>query len=245
MISQRMVSQGHVLFRFRSYLPALFILPLTFSMWNFRYLNGSHLVEQYWLWCCFAMTAFGLLVRVTTVGFVPAGTSGRNTKEQVARFLNDSGWYSTCRNPLYLGNYLMGLGFVLAAHDVTVVLIYTTAFWLYYERIIAAEESFLAARFGDRYTNWAARTPIFIPSLKSWRRPAMPFCAKTVLRREYPAAMLIGSVFLVLNVVECWVAERQVRVDIPWLITFGVCSLIFVVLRTLKKRTRLLAVDGR
>ena len=245
MISQRMVSHGNYLFRFRSYLPLLFIVPLTFSMWNFRYLYNSHLAEQFWLWFCFAVSASGLFVRVTTVGYVPHGTSGRNTQGQVAEVLNQSGWYSICRNPLYLGNFLLGLGFVMAAHDVAVTLVYVAAFWLYYERIIAAEEDFLANKFGAQYTDWAQRTPLFLPAFQQWRRPEMAFCIRTVLRREYSAVLLVGSVFTVLNVSECWVAERQLRVDTPWLVLFSGCSAVFVVLRTLKKKTSLLRVSGR
>lgn len=245
MISQRMVRQGHFLFRCRSYLPLVFTVPLAASLWDFQYLNGSHFLEQFWLWFCFVISSSGLLVRATTVGFVPGGTSGRNTHRQIADTLNRSGWYSLCRNPLYLGNYLMGLGFVVSTHDVGVTVIYTAAFWLYYERIIAAEEEFLVSRFGAAYVAWAGVTPVFLPALRGWRTPDLPFSLRTVLRREYPALLLLGCMFLILNVAEGWAAERQLRADLPWVIVFAVCGLSFLTLRTLKKQTQLLQVRGR
>ncbi len=245
MISRRMAIEGQMLFRFRSFLPLLFILPLAFSMRDFRYLNGSHFLEQCWLWFCFAVSVAGFVVRVTTVGFVPRGTSGRNTMSQRAESLNQTGWYSVCLNQLYIGNFLIGLGFILSNHQVAMALIYTAAFWLYYERIIAAEEEYLCTKFGDAYRDWAARTPIFVPALSQWKSPSMSFCTRTVLRREYSAVLLIGSVFLILNAAETWVAEKRLRVDTSWGVLFAVCVLIFVVLRSLKKYTRLLRVCGR
>ncbi len=53
---------------------------------------------------------FGLALRVIVVGHAPYGTSGRNTREQVADTLNTTGMYSIVRHPLYLANYLIILG---------------------------------------------------------------------------------------------------------------------------------------
>ena len=54
-----------------------------------------------WIVICLVVSFFGLLIRALTIGFTPAGTSGRNTKEgQVAKnplyslfntFLNENG----------------------------------------------------------------------------------------------------------------------------------------------------------
>ncbi|MEZ6041287.1 MAG: isoprenylcysteine carboxylmethyltransferase family protein [Planctomycetaceae bacterium] len=245
MLSQRMVNQGHHLFRFRSFLPLVFIVPLIFSMWDFHYLLNSHTAEQVWLWLCFAVSVLGFGIRITTVGFAPEGTSGRNTKSQVASRLNCTGWYSVCRNPLYLGNYIMALGIVLAAHDALVAVLYTTSFWIYYERIVAAEEEFLSDKFGDKYLEWAKTTPVFIPSFRNWTKPDLPFCLRTVFRREYPSVLLLGLTYLILNIAESWAAERTFHADASWCVV-GLGSIaVFFVLRTLKKRTQLLNVAGR
>ena len=37
--------------------------------------------------------------------------------------------------------------------------IYSLAFWIYYERIMFAEEAFLRQKFGETYRRWAATTP--------------------------------------------------------------------------------------
>ena len=98
------------------------------------------------------------------VGFVlwlitrtPEATSGRNTKEQIAATLNTSGIYSIVRNPLYLGNFFIILGGILIFHQWIVVLIYIFIFWLYYERIIFAEEAYLIKKFGKSYLKFSSR----------------------------------------------------------------------------------------
>ena len=87
-------------------------------------------------------------VRSYTIGTTPRGTSGRNTEEQVAEQLNSSGIYSTVRHPLYLGNYLMWIGIVLFTKSISFTIIVSLMYWLYYERIMFAEERFLERKFG-------------------------------------------------------------------------------------------------
>ncbi len=59
----------------------------------------------------------------------------------------------------------MLLGVVLAIKVWWFVLLACLVLALYYERIICAEETFLQQKFGKAYTDWAARTPVFIPNL--------------------------------------------------------------------------------
>lgn len=75
-----MVRQGAWLFRWRSYLP-LVLLPVAISVFQnsgwMTQLFGETVEESYDYLCL--VTAFaGLAIRIGTVGFVPAGTSGRN-----------------------------------------------------------------------------------------------------------------------------------------------------------------------
>lgn len=245
MLVNQLARDGQVLFRYRGVLPLLLILPLGWCVRDFRYLNGSVTVEQSWRWFCLLVSMIGLLIRFSTIGFVPRGTSGRNTRSQVAAELNCTGWYSVTRNPLYLGNFLMGSGFVLASHDPAALLIFTLSFWLYYERIIAAEEAFLSEKFGDRFRAWAAQTPVFIPAFSGWRRPDLPFSWRSVLRREYCGVLLVGTVFFLSSLGDHLLVEQAWVIDWSWGILFVLSLLIFAGLRILKKRTRLLEVDGR
>ena len=110
----------------------------------------------------------------------PAGTSGRNTREQVANTLNRTGIYSVVRHPLYLGNYLIILGFALWPHVWWLIVLTSCFYALYYERIMLAEENFLRQRFGETFEKWSAQTPAFLPKFRGWKPSAVPFCWRTV-----------------------------------------------------------------
>ena len=116
---------------------------------------------------------------------------------QVAESLNTTGLYSVVRHPLYLGNFLMWLGVALFPRSLSFVAAVVFAFWLYYERIMIAEEAFLRERFGERFDAWADRTPAFIPSLRRWTRPRLAFSLRKVLRKEYNGLLAVVAVAVV------------------------------------------------
>jgi protein-S-isoprenylcysteine O-methyltransferase Ste14 len=241
----RIVREGHWLFRHRSVLPFVLIAPLAWSLWNFRPVGGDPALQEAWNWLCVAISLGGYLIRVTTVGYVPQGTSGRNTREQIATTLNTTGWYSVTRNPLYLGNFLVGLGIPLTTHDPLLVLLFVAAFWIYYERIISAEESFLTTQFGATYRHWAQLTPAFLPRCRGWIAPVLPYCWRTVLRREYTTLLLVGLFYFSIDLLETFVVTGRIAPRWSWSLLLVATTIAFVGLRYLKKHTTLLDVAGR
>jgi protein-S-isoprenylcysteine O-methyltransferase Ste14 len=142
-----MVRSGAYVFRWRSYLPLLFLPVVGLAIRDFTPLGGSERLDHVWEVFCVAVAASGLLLRALTVGYVPAHTSGRNTKQQKADTLNTTGLYSIVRHPLYLGNFLVWIGVALFAHTGWLVAIMVLTFVVYYERVMLAEEEFLRTRF--------------------------------------------------------------------------------------------------
>ena len=236
---------GNWLFRWRSYLPLAMLGLLLLALRDYDYPWGSEALDHVWEGLCLAISFFGLGIRVFTVGFTPYGTSGRNTRKQVAETLNTRGAYSMARNPLYLGNFFMGLGIVLFAHLWWLTLIYILVFWLYYERIIFAEEAFLRRKFGADYLEWAARTPVFIPRLGQYRRAELPFSLRNVLRREYNGFFAVIVVMFLLETVGELFAEGALEFDAGWLALLGGGFVVWLTLRALKKHTAVLRVPGR
>ena len=104
--------------------------------------------------------------------FWAAGTIGRYRGERVgASQLVTWGPYAFVRNPLYLGNALIGLGWATMANT-------PGAFWgflltflaVYVGMIVPHEESFLREKFGDAYGTYRSQTPMLFPRLSSsWR----------------------------------------------------------------------------
>ena len=163
-------SSGNWLFRWRSYLPLAFIGVFLLALREYEYPGHSENLAHLWEAFCLFVSFLGLGFRIFTIGYTPGRTSGRNTKTQVADTLNTRGAYSVVRNPLYVGNFLMWLGIALFPCLWWLALIYILAFWLYYERIIFAEEAYLRTKFGDEYLSWANSTPVFIPRFNKYRK---------------------------------------------------------------------------
>jgi protein-S-isoprenylcysteine O-methyltransferase Ste14 len=236
---------GSWLFRYRSFLPLLCLPLFAAGLARFHYLWMSHPINECWQAVCMLVSFAGLAVRIVTIGQAPAGTSGRNTKQQIAYSLSTSGMYSVVRHPLYLGNYLIMLGFTLFFHLWWLVLLVSCVYALYYERIMMAEEAFLRERFGQRFEEWAASTPAFIPNWPAWKPALLPFCWRTVLQREYNAFFLIVAVFFLLDLLGDSVVEKKLKLDVYWFAVFLTGFVIFATLRFLKKRTKVLQVEGR
>ncbi|MDI3335361.1 isoprenylcysteine carboxylmethyltransferase family protein [Defluviimonas aestuarii] len=247
LLGDHMQRTGQSLFRWRSYVLLAFVPFIALTLFNgeaieLRFGEGfGDLYESF----CIALVVLGEAIRILTVGFVPAGTSGRNTKAQIAEALNTTGAYSLVRNPLYLGNCMMYVGVVAYTQNVTLTLVFALVLMLYYERIIAAEEGFLAQKYGAAYRDWAAEVPAFIPRVTGWQRPALPFCLRTVIKREH--ASIFGG-FLALWLVDAGLNALSPEPEGMGMAEFYILGLAMVAELTvlmIKKRTPILRVAGR
>lgn len=246
-LRENMEKQGSWLFKRRGYLPLLGIPIVLIALRNSEYLERvfGDQVEEFWGFFSIFISFLGLGVRCFTVGYVPKGTSRRSTQWLTAETLNTTGMYSIVRNPLYLGNFIIILGLVLFIQVWWFALIVWLGFWLYYERIIFVEEEFLRKKFGDLFLQWAKETPIFFPKFKNWKKPNLPFSLKTVLRREYSTFFSIIASFTFLDIAGDLFAEGKLELSLPWVIAFIVGLIIYFTLLILKKKTKLLDVEGR
>jgi protein-S-isoprenylcysteine O-methyltransferase Ste14 len=236
---------GNWLFRRRGYLPLLLFPLLLIAAARARYPSGDHRLDLAWEAICLLVALSGLAIRVATVGFVPRDTSGRNTGTPQAESLNTRGLYSVVRHPLYLGNYLMWLGVTLMPRAWWPPVIVSLVFWLYYERIMFAEEEFLRRKFGALYTAWAAITPAFVPRFTRWRAPDMRFCLLTVLRREHSSLLALMAALTLLEVTTDHASTGRLVLDPVWGTALGVTLVLCLAVRAVKHRTRLLHVEDR
>ena len=236
---------GQWLFRWRSYLPLVGLAIILLALQEYEYPGHNETLDHLWEVVCLVVSLAGLAIRSYTIGHTPKGTSGRNTKHQVADILNTTGVYSLVRNPLYLGNFFMGLGVALFAHLWWLTMIYVLVFWLYYERIIFAEEAYLRDKFGAEYLTWADRTPVIIPSFRNYKKSILPFSFKNVLRREYNGFFAVIVCLFLFETLGELITKRRLEFDSGWIAALAVGFVVWLTLRTLKKRTRLLNVDGR
>lgn len=244
-LKEEFVRSGNWLFRWRSYLPLLMIGILLLALREFEYTGNSEIVHDFWVMFCSAVSFFGLGIRIYTIGHTPKGTSGRNTKRQAANMLNTTGIYSVVRHPLYLGNFFIWLGISLFMHLWWLTLICILTFWLYYERIMFAEEDFLRSKFGKEYDEWAETTPAFLPRIKGWKKARLPFSLRNILKREYNGFYAIIVMFTVLEVVGDMIVKEKLGIDLMWGVILSAGTIVFLILRVLKRKTKILSVEGR
>ncbi len=236
---------GNRLFRWRSYLPLAMGAIFLAALLSYRHPETMPHAGRGWQIFCLLVSLAGEGLRFFTVGYAPRGTSGRNTRGQVAEMLNTSGMYSVVRNPLYLGNFIIWLGLALFLKIWWVIVIVILAFTLFYERIIFAEERYLSEKFGATFSDWAAVTPAIIPQLKNWRPPELPFSWKSALAREYSSFFAAIASFTVLAIIQDSLYSGKFIFDQTWLKIFGFGLIIYLGLRILKKKTRLLSTVDR
>jgi|SRR5271166_889820 len=126
----------------------------------------------------------GELLRIWAVGY-----SGDTTRADsvVAKQLVTAGPYALMRNPLYLGNVLIALGFTVAFSGAIPAV---QALWMLgivvvlllavYASVIPLEEEYLARNFGMRYTEYTTLVPRFLP----WHGPLAQAKQQGTWRRD-------------------------------------------------------------
>jgi hypothetical protein len=125
------------------------------------------------------------------------------------------------------------------------VAVVSLLFWLYYERIMFAEERFLERKFGQEYLRWSNTIPAFIPSFKRYEKSPIPFSMKTILRREYSGvtATIIG--FLFVAMIRDYKLNNGFENNNIYWIVLGTALFISLFFRTLKHNTKVLHEDDR
>jgi protein-S-isoprenylcysteine O-methyltransferase Ste14 len=129
-----------------------------------------------------AVALLGLAVRAWAAGHIR-----KNAQLAV------SGPYAYTRNPLYLGSFLLGLGFTVASGQVLLGLLFAALFLGIYLPVMRVESATLAELFGEDYRRYSSAVPLFLPRLLPYRDAFVPdakFDASLYLRyREYRAAL--------------------------------------------------------
>ena len=110
------------------------------------------------------------------------------------------GPYAYTRNPLYVGSFILGLGFCLVLWrwpltGVSLVLwiAYLLAYGLVYPAKTRAEEGELAASLGEDYKRYAARVPRFFPALSRVKDLGEQHFSPELYRRNREYQCILGS----------------------------------------------------
>jgi protein-S-isoprenylcysteine O-methyltransferase Ste14 len=117
--------------------------------------------------------------------------------------LATTGPYAYTRNPLYLGSFVMGLGFTIAAGRLILGLVFAVLFLGIYVPVMRVEAKALDELFAHDYQRYASVVPLFLPRVSAYR----PDTAKAKFDpalyrryREYRAAIGLVAAWLLLAI---------------------------------------------
>lgn len=244
-------TQGVKLFKYRGTLPIIILVAALIlfayekscssficSQTDLNEISNNFSNKYYFKFICLAVSLLGLFVRIHTLGFVKPNTSGRNTSKQIADGVNKTGMYSLLRHPLYLGNFLMWLGIGMLTENIWFNLFFILGFWIYYERIMFAEESYLIKKFGDEYSDWSESVPPFIPSFRDYKKPELDFAWRKIIRQEKSGIAALFTVFMIFHQIEFYLTFGGLDLTASlWNVLFLIFGVYLVVIKLLHKNT--------
>lgn len=249
-LQEEFEKQGNWLFKYRSFLP-LVVLSIGTVLYLRTEINPETFIleetpyEIYYEMLGLIISLFGLFIRVSTVGHTPKNTSGRNTSQgQVADALNTTGMYSIVRHPLYLGNFFMWFGPAMLTGHFWFIMAFCLFYWVYYERIMYAEEQYLRRKFGNKYLEWSKNVPAFIPKFKNFQKSNLPFSWKKVLKKEKNGVFALFLIFCTFDVSGEIIANEN-NYNYFLIAMCVLTGLSYIILRFLKKNTNLLNEPDR
>jgi protein-S-isoprenylcysteine O-methyltransferase Ste14 len=116
-----------------------------------------------WLvWAGVPVVLAGELLRMWGVHHI--GSVSRTRSERLGPLI-DHGPFAKVRNPLYIGNILLWLGFAVSARLPWLAPVVLVLLALEYHAIVRWEEQLLASRMGDSYRDYLTRVPRWLPNL--------------------------------------------------------------------------------
>ena len=150
-------------YRLRGAFGLVLLLPATFIA-----LFSKPLVDE-GTWADVAVDSMAWAVFLAGVAFRIWATLYVGSRK--FKTLVDQGPYSICRNPLYVGTFLMAIGAALFLKSFLVTGAVIIVIMLYASGTVPAEEKALLAQHGEPYAEYLRRVPRFWPKFSLFSTP--------------------------------------------------------------------------
>lgn len=125
--------------------------------------------EEFYENLCLLFSFFGFFVYSYALG-TAAPAAGKKMKGRPADSYPGNGLYSVARHPKYIGMVIMWMGPALLTGFLWFEIAYLLFCWLYYERIMFAEEMQLRNQLSSNYRNLTENIPAFIPNILLFKK---------------------------------------------------------------------------
>lgn len=171
----------------------------------------------------------GELIRFWALGFV----------EKKGEKLAMSGPYAFVRNPLYVGNFFLGLGVAVIVWNWIIFVAFLAGFLGIYTGTIRSEEKHLREILGEPYEEYCRNVPSFLPRLTPYASPTKDsfLWSRIIKHHEY---ITVAGVFLMAMMIhlyaELMVEKEPLSHEIPLLVATGIVILALVLERVFVSR---------
>lgn len=106
----------------------------------------------------FVLILKGVFIRMAARGHKKANSGGSHQ-------LVNTGLYQVVRNPMYLGTFYIGSGFVLTLLPWWMVFVFAGFFYARFNQQMMSEEKFLTQMFGKKYEDYCRQVPRLFPNV--------------------------------------------------------------------------------
>jgi len=182
--------------------PAIARMRLPFG---YMAILGAFIVDaRSFQWWALLLVALGSFFRMWSAGTLV------KTKE-----LSTDGPYAVCRNPLYLGTFLAGLGLTLFVHSLPLVVFFLVTFFFAYRAQILWEEKLLTREHGDAFRDYCGKVDRFVPT--RWRPAVLQgsFSLKRLMANKELAYQVFWLVMLLGLVAMAQLRRAGIGVSLP------------------------------
>lgn len=232
-----MLKSGAFFFKYRNAVfPIVFVLVALSSRPNLFFNDLS--IDRATMLIGAVLTLSGQALRLAVIGYAYIKRGGKDGKV-FAETLVIRGFYAHCRNPMYTGNLLIGIGLAIVYGSWVSYAVAAPFFVFVYLAITETEENYLRKQFGEEYERYTKSVNRFIPnftgldaSLKDFR-----YDWKRAIRKDYGTVFgSVSGIFLIAG----WKARlfrgaENPRALAPFLVPFGVMCALYIFARIFKK----------
>lgn len=171
----------------------------------------------------------GELIRFWALGFV----------ERKGEMLAMSGPYAFVRNPLYVGNFFLGLGVAVIVSNWIILVIFLAGFLGIYTGTIRSEEKHLRELFGKPYEDYCRNVPSFLPRLTPYTSPTPDsfLWSRIIKHHEYITVLGIALMLMLIHLYdEIFLAKEPLDHEISLIIVTVIVALVLALERVFVSR---------
>ena len=160
---------------------SILVFLIVFTAFLFQFTNlyvQNKVVDNLFDCLGLVIILFGVLIRMAARGHKKAFS-------QKSEELVTSGLYQHTRNPMYLGSFSLGAGFILIVWPWWSLFLFAGMFYLRFNKQMVKEEKFLFEKFGQQYNDYCKEVPRIFPKIGKLQQ--------LNLREVFPYAQAIST----------------------------------------------------